>query len=156
MSLNDPPKHSKSLDQSVVSTSPILIRPATEADISFIFNSWLKSYRGQCKAVTNAVYYKFQHERIEALLKKCNVQVACNTTDHTQIYSYLVSEVVEDVQILHFAYTKHSFRQMGLLGKLFAASSINPASGGFYTHKTDFSSKALKPAWIYNPYLAGG
>jgi len=152
------PKPLKSPDQTETDTNTalpvVVVRPATEADVSFIFNSWLKSYRPQCKAVSNPVYYQFQHELIEHLLARCSVQVACNASDASQIYGYLVSEHMEGIQVVHFAYVKHSFRQLGIMRKLAGSAGIVAETGGFYTHKTEFASKCADGTkWAYNPYL---
>jgi len=82
------------------------------------------------------------------------VQVACNASDAAQIYGYLVSEHMEGIQVVHFAYVKHSFRQLGIMNKLAGSAGIVAETGGFYTHKTEFASKCADGTkWAYNPYL---
>lgn len=50
---------------------PIRIREATEPDISFIFNAWLKSFRDSSltRNVTSTIYFSEHHKVIENLLK---------------------------------------------------------------------------------------
>ena len=136
--------------------SQVQVRNATEADIAFIFNSWLKSYRNSLLAdkISNPVYYQFQHEAIERLLKRCTVQVICSAADNNELQGYVVYEIVDGVLVFHFAYVKHVYRKLGLL-KL-ATKSLNISEGGFYTHDTAIGNKIIrdkKLKFIYNPYL---
>lgn len=152
------PKPLKSPDQTETDTSTtlpvVVVRPATEADVSFIFNSWLKSYRGTCKAISNPVYYQFQHKTIEAILQRSQVLVACDAADPNQLYGYLVYEVVEGIAVVHYAYIKHSFRGMKLLSLL--AKDL-PAGGGYYTHDTANGHRlAAAKKFVLNPYLVFG
>lgn len=136
--------------------SQVQIRNATEPDVPFIFNSWLKSYRGAnaVKSITNPVYFEFQHKTIEGLLKRCQVLVLCNSADSSQVYGYLIFEQVEGIDVLHYAYVKHAFRNMGLCNLLLSTAKISP-NGGFYTHETHTSTKLCgKKKLVYNPYLA--
>lgn len=136
-------------------TSPATIREAVEADIPFIFNSWLKSYRGSAatKTISNAVYYQFQHKLIESLLRRCTVLVLCEAGDTNQLLGYLVFETVEGIPVLHYCYIKHSFRKLSLCNKLL--QQIDLSKGAFYTHETPNSMRmCAKKGLIYNPYLA--
>lgn len=137
--------------------SQVQIRSATESDVAFVFNSWLKSYRNSnsCKSISNPVYFDFQHKVIEKLLARCVVLVVCEATDPSQIYGYIVYESVEGIPILHYAYVKHAFRGMGICSMLFAEAQLNKDTGGFYTHETPSAMKLLvKSKFVYNPYLA--
>lgn len=127
--------------------SVVKLRKANEADISFIFNSWLKSYRASAKAILPAVYFQFQHQLIEQLLKRSTVTVACNPADESQIYGYVVHEVQDGVDVLHYGYVKQDFRGLGLLKHM-----LGNVTTGFYTHNTSMAPKALKQ-FIFNPYL---
>lgn len=142
-------KNSQSSTPSNADTSSVVIRDANEADVPFIFNSWLKSFRPFAGPVSPIIYYEFQHKLIEQLLQRSVVRVACSVTDTNEIYAYLVSELIDDVSIIHYAYTKHTFRGLGLQRKLGLSSS------GFYTHRTNCSRFLYPDQLIYNPYLAG-
>lgn len=141
--------------------SQVQIRAATEADVPFIFNSWLKSYQGSvtARSIAAPVYFDFQHKAIEALLQKCNVLVACEQADPTQLYGYLVYERIDEVPVLHYAYVKHAFRQMGILGLILAYGALSPREQAFYTHETPTCLKIIRSKslpLVYNPYLAFG
>lgn len=77
--------------------------------------------------------------------------MACSENDQSQILGYIVHEVVDNVPVLHYAYTKHSFRGLGVQKQLKAEAALN---SGFYTHHTSSATKLAK-SWnlVYNPYL---
>jgi ribosomal protein S18 acetylase RimI-like enzyme len=137
--------------------SQVQIRSAIEADVPFIFNSWLKSYRGanSVKCVGNPVYFEFQHKVIERLLQRSQVYVLCSPEDSSQVFGYVVCEHVEDIPVLHYVYVKYAFRGMGLCSMLLNHAKLNKQVGGFYTHDTHSATKLLKNSkFVYNPYLS--
>lgn len=137
--------------------SQVQLRNATEADVPFIFNSWLKSYRSSnsVKNVSNPVYFEFHHKAIEKLLQRCSVQVLCSPDDASQVFGYLVCEQVEQVPVLHYAYVKYAFRGMGLCKLLMQNAGLDKQVGGFYTHETSAAVKMFSGSkFIFNPYLA--
>lgn len=136
--------------------SQVLIRDANEADVPFIFNSWLKSYRNAslCRSITNPVYFAFQHQLIEALLKHNYVKVVCTAADSNQLLGYIVYGEQEGIKIVHYAYIKHAFRNMGMCRMMLQSAGI--VNGGFYTHETPSGARAAeRMGLVYNPYLAG-
>lgn len=137
-------------------TIPYLLRDANEGDHSFIYNSWLKSYRDSpvTKHIPNSIYYENHHNIIENLLNnnKVVVVVVCNPEDKGQIFAYSVSEYRDGKVILHWVYTKHPFRGFGL-GRMLVTRFINTYERVYYTHFTKPSSKLLTDKLQYNPYL---
>lgn len=137
--------------------SQVQIRNATEADVPFIFNSWLKSYRSSnsVKNISNPVYFEFQHKVIEKLLTRSQVYMLCASDDPSQVYGYLVCEEIEQVPVLHYCYVKYAFRGMKLCSMLMKHAKLDKQRGGFYTYETHAITKLLgKSAFVYNPYLA--
>jgi hypothetical protein len=136
---------------------PVRIRPATEADVSFIFDSWLRSYRGSKATwgIKNPVYYGSQHKLIEGLLRRCTVLVACNNADSGQLYSYVVTETVEGCLVVHYAYTKEAYRMLGLVGTMLKQIGFAKNKPTFYTHRTAVAERIERQMpLVYNPYLA--
>ena len=136
--------------------SQVQIRNATEADVPFIFNSWLKSYRNAnaVKSISNPVYFEFQHKAIEKLLQRSQVYILCSATDATQVYGYIVAEEIENIPVLHFCYIKYAFRGMNLCSLLMQHAKLDKNVGGFYTHETHAILKVLgNSKFVYNPYL---
>lgn len=137
--------------------SQVQLRNATETDVPFIFNSWLKSYRSSALAgkISNPVYFQFQHQAIERLLKRSQVKMLCSAQDPNDLKGYVVFEQIDGVLVLHYAYIKHSFRRLGLLK--YATQELSLGASGFYTHDTPTAAKIIKEKslkLVYNPYLA--
>lgn len=137
--------------------SQVQIRNATEADVPFIFNSWLKSYRNSnfAKNVSNPVYFDFHHKVIEKILQRAQVLILCSPDDSTQVFGFLVNETVDSVPVVHYAYVKYAFRGMGLCSMLLKHAGLSKQSGGFYTHENHSTLKIVTGSkFVYNPYLA--
>lgn len=135
----------------------IKLRPASEADAAFIFNSWLKCYRHSKAAlqIQNEVYFSGQHKVIEGLAKRSTFVIACNPDDESQIYGYSVGETVDNVTVVHFIYVKEPYRKLGLACTLLAALGHEAGTPYIYTHKTHAAEKLEKKhPMIYHPYLA--
>lgn len=135
----------------------IKLRPATEADAPFIFNSWLKCYRHSKAAlqIQNEIYFQGQHRLIEGLVHRARFIIACNPADETQIYGYSCGETIEDVTCVHFIYVKEPYRKLGLACTLLAALGHVPGTPYLYTHKTHAAEKLEKKhAMVYHPFLA--
>ena len=137
--------------------NPIRIRKATEADVPFIFSSWLKSVRnsGYSYGVPNAVFFSEHHKVIERLLKTCDVYVACSETDVADIYGYICAEKVDGLLVIHFVYVKHTYRRLGIGAMLLNTLEHNPTSAALYTHMTK-TGKLLEAKYnlVYSPYIA--
>lgn len=128
---------------------PVKFRPADETDVSFIFSSWLKSFKAHAGPIKSVVYYEYQHRKIVQLLQRSYVTIACSPDDTEQIIGYVVHEEINGVFVAHYAYVKNSFRKLGVLTQLMRESNANK---GFCTHFT--GQKLLdKFQLIYNPYL---
>lgn len=135
---------------------PILIRDAQPEDVSFIFNSWLKSYRSGllARSVDNTIYYSEHHKLIERILKTSTVKIACNPEDIATIYGYLCFERIDGIFIGHFGYTKGPFRNLGVFSQLLKCTEHNFQNAGLFTHYTDKSRHlATRYNLVYHPYI---
>ena len=114
----------------------IQYRPITEDDMSFILNSWLKSYRNSefAKDLANPVYFENHSKIIQHLLAKSNVIIACNPEELTQIYGYSVFEQYESVTILHYIYVKFPYRKFGIAKNLFSFAQPDPKEFTLISH----------------------
>jgi len=133
----------------------ITARTAGEADLPFIYSSWLKSYRNSnfAKPISNDVYYENHHDIIEDLLASSQVILACNVNDPAQIMGYVVASKINGILTYHYLYVKHTYRRLGI-GKLLFNVFEQPDQPACYTHETA-TAKKLAPRYnlIYNPYL---
>lgn len=138
-------------------TLPIVIREAQEGDIPFIFNSWLQSFRSGLmpKKVDNTIYFSEHHKVIERLIKRAPTLIACDPADPATIYGYLCYEKIDGVFVLHYCYVKHTFRAMGVMRQLLAATEQDfKNNSGVFSHMTMiFERLALKYNLIYHPYI---
>lgn len=136
--------------------SPIRIRRATESDVPFIFNSWLKSYRHSrfAQDLHTTIYYSEHHKIIENLLKTCEVIIACSDDDVSQILGWACFEKVQGAFVLHYIYTKQTYRMLGIAGRLLSETGHNPELASLYSHHSAVALKlAGKYNFVYNPYL---
>jgi hypothetical protein len=143
--------------QSSAEELPIAIRKAAPSDISFIFSSWLKSFRDSrfASAITTTIYYTEHHKVVERLLKTCDVYVACNPKDGTELFGYICAEKVDGILVVHYIYVKNTYRQLGLAKTLLNQFSHNPSAAAIFTHNTRASEKlASRFNFVYSPYLA--
>ena len=134
----------------------IRIRPATEEDIPFIFNSWLKSYRNSffARDVPPPVYFTEHHKVLEDIVKTNTVLVACNPDESNQIYGYMVAGTVDNVFVLQYAYVKHPYRSLGVGKLLLKAFNHEKGTAGFHTHSTRAGRDiAIKYNLVYSPYI---
>jgi len=107
---------------------PIRIRAATEEDISFIFNSWLKSFRDSNfgKQITNTIYFAQHHKLIENLLQSCNVFVACNESNPGELYGYICYEKVDGIFVMQYCMCLTCYL-IGLIVMLCAMATQSPS-----------------------------
>lgn len=133
------------------------IRNASEKDVPFIFNSWLKSFKSSVFAtqISPLIYFENHHKIIEELLKICKVSIICSSQDESQIFGYMVSQKIEEVNVVHYIYIKEPYRKLGLAKHVLNYNNIKLTEAFFYTHKTKLASVLDKKyKLIYNPYLS--
>jgi ribosomal protein S18 acetylase RimI-like enzyme len=142
---------------STIESLPIRIRKATEADVAFIFNSWLKSFRDSAfaRSITDTIYFNEHHRVIEELLKNCEVFIACDEKDVSQIYGYICAEYIEGIFCVHYVYVKHTYRNLGIAKKLASQYNYNPDVATLISHCTSTASKLTeKFKLVHSPYVA--
>jgi len=153
--------------------SEILLRVGTNADVPFITNSWLKSYRSAdfVRAMPDQQYYHFQHKLLEELLPESVVKVACNAERNDQILGWICAQPTTEALIVHFVYVKQPFRGLGVARRL-VTELLNDygLTEIVFTHRTklfwparrvgkeepeeSFVQKANRWRLIYNPFMA--
>lgn len=136
---------------------PVMVRKAVPTDIPFLFNSWLKSYRDSrfASSITTTIYYTEHHKVVERLLKTCDVFVACNPQDQLELYGYICAEKVDGILVIHYVYTKHTYRRLGIGKALLNQFEHDPAAASIYTHNTKMADGLAKIFnFVYSPYLA--
>lgn len=140
---------------------PIRMREKKASDTSFIYSTWLKSYRNSPFAgqMSNDTFYDNHKLLVEKILSKptTKVLVLCEDGDEDHLYGYCVVEVIgNSVEVVHYCYVKYTYRKMG-----FAKALLTAASGAFASTQsslcshanTNFKILSKKFNLVYNPYL---
>lgn len=132
------------------------IREVTEPDVSFVFNSWLKSHRhsDSTRGISSPVYYAGHHRLIERIILQSKVLIACNKDDESQIYGYICAGHVDGILAVHYIYIKQTYRNLGIGKELLNQFQHDFATASCYTHKNRMSDLlAEKYNMVYHPYL---
>lgn len=98
-----------------MTTAPYEIRTGTDADLPFVYGSWLESYKESklARAVRTSIYLTRHHDLVERLLDRPSVRlrVAHPPGDPVVILGWAV---VEEPLTLHYVLVKHQFRGHGV------------------------------------------
>ncbi len=137
---------------------PVRVRPLEAGDRAFVLNSWLKSNRDgfMVRRIPNTVYYDRHHSLVGHLLATANTLVICDPDSPSVVYGYVCFDITAGNEfVLHYAYTKQSFRRMGLMRALLKdLDETEKPSRYVATHNTSHVSEE----WIqkrgidYDPY----
>lgn len=135
---------------------PYKLRAPVEADTSFIFNSWLKSYRSSnfAKDQCNTVFYENYKKIVNDIIDRSMLTVICNPEDENHLFGYIVFERLPGANLLvHYIYIKHTYRKNGLAKALINAvhESGNPILA---SHHTNVCKASKSIAYVYDPYHA--
>lgn len=137
-----------------MSPASFTLRQANPSDESFIYNSWLKSYKNSdfARSIPARTYYAMHHLVIERILSRPSTQVlvACDPTAPDVLYGYVVMESVGDLSVVHYCYVKQAFRRLGIASALLASAPTPDAS---YSHRTKDVHYLVSPSHTFNPYL---
>lgn len=135
------------------------LRQSKPSDESFIFNSWLKSFKDSymVSGTTTTIYYKEMHGVIKAILEDptTRVLVACGQDDEDAIYGYAVGQQIGAALIFHWVYVKHSLRNFGIGRNLEAGiKAAIPHESVAYTLRTKLTDiLTRKDPYVYNPFI---
>lgn len=139
----------------------ILIREPKSSDLSFIYSTWLESYRYDSsigKSHKNSIFFSAYAQTIDHIFSKpstkCFIASEPDFTD--TILGYIVAEPHTPIPILHYIYTKGSFRKLGIAQSLMLhVFNLDPSSQIFHTHQTFLSAPILDqyPSMVHNAML---
>lgn len=130
-----------------------------KTDESFLFNSWLKSFKDAIpvSGVTSTIYYSGMHDVIAGILSNpaTTVVVACDPNDDDTIFGYAVGQQVGAALVFHWVYVKHTFRNFGIGRNLEAAVKNKvPHESIAYTLRTKLTDiLTRKDAYVLNPFI---
>ena len=132
------------------------IRTPTLADERYIKQTWISSYRNSPWAGTipNNLFDSVCAETYgQLILRGMKLRVCSNPANPEQLLGWIAFETSPNGDVVvHHAFTKPLFRQLGINSHLLAAAGVTEGASFFYTHKTQ-SSKYLKGG-KYRPEIA--
>lgn len=129
----------------------ILTRPVKAADLNFVFDSWMKSWRVSKWAgvIPNHLYYATQRSLIEDLITRgATIVIAYPEGQQDVILGWGCGEVKDNKAVLHYAYTKDAFLGQGI--ESLVVGALPGSKPGFLTHR--INSKYLKE-WTHVPEM---
>jgi hypothetical protein len=86
-------------------------------------------------------------DRLKKLIETSEILVACSSEDANQILSYLIY----DKDVLHFAYTKMIYRNFGIMKKLIGDRKFELYS--FNSEDKIFNDYVKKRRMAFNPWI---
>lgn len=137
----------------------ILIREFdAKADLNFVYNSFLKSFRGALinKKVSNTVYFKNEQRILTEYMQnpESKIIIACNPDDERQIYGYLIYNTKENS--IWWSYVKEAFRRLGVFKELLIASKLDVTKPIIHRHDTFGWTQVINAikdlSFVYVPY----
>ena len=126
------------------------VRLADEADLAFIYQSWLKSLRVDSHykhLTTKATFFTNYRLILDEILSESMILVACLPEDHNVILAYLCYSG----DTLHYAFCKEAFRNLGITRMLYKEAFKNKPVITHYTYSSD--PIIQKHNLEYNPFL---
>jgi len=136
---------------------PFSIREAQKADKPFVQSTWLKNYESSdfASCIKKTIYQDRHRAVTERLLGGAKVHTLIATPPDDDL-TILAFAVLEHPDVLHYVYTKASFRNFGI-----ARDLVAPAGKRFrYSHRTDAGLGFLERLRregvqaTYDPYAA--
>ncbi len=143
---------------------PVTLRQIRPTDISFVFSSWLKSYRTSYFAmkVANEIYFREHQKIIEMAIACGEVTVAVNQEDDDQILGFICYEPhrFNSLLTVHYIYVKSPYRKLGvgheLMEDALHMSGHDKKLPIVTTHISKLFDEFVSMAYAYNPYLMKG
>lgn len=142
------------------SNNEIIYRRATNEDISFIFDSWMRSWRKSPWAgvIPNNLYFPMTRSSIEQLVARgAEFEVACLAADPERILGWICHEKqLGPEAVIHYVYVKDPYLGLGI-----GEALVERAPGkkpGFYTYRyrqvVDACQPQGKDGWHHVPEIA--
>lgn len=128
-----------------------IIRDAKGADLNFIYDTWLNSYRNseiglKCGTTVFFDNYRFV---LDQIFEKSKILIACLPDNEDVILGY-ASAAKPDT--LHYVFVKEAFRRLGISNALIAAHELSEPAIAI-THTNEFCRHIAKKKHLYyNPF----
>lgn len=136
------------------------IRDLRSEDLNFVRATWINTYRHSPigRLMRSEIYHREQAYLIDRLLAHSEVAIACWAKDNNLVYGYVVYEEAWEAcpLVIHFAYVKSSYRDIGIFSKLLRSTGYEAGDKVILTHPTKSSKKIAinNENLIQNPFFA--
>lgn len=130
----------------------INIRKVMPADLNFILDSWLKSWRisRYSGTIPNNLYFPTQRATIEGLIGRGAIFLVASPEGQDEvILGWACGETKEDKTVLHYVYVKDPYLEKGIESDLVEA--LPGAKPGFITHN---QQRKEHKEWKWLPEMA--
>jgi hypothetical protein len=135
----------------------IRLREATEADLGFIFDSWLESYRREsawAAHMSSNIFFPNHRNLVRELVQRCIPVIACNHDDPLHLAGFMCAERIQGIFVVHYAYVKFSLREYGIGSAMARAYQYDGNEQIIASHWTKTAIRiAQRKRALFNPYL---
>ena len=146
----------------LASPLPVSIGHMQPSEEGFVISGWKKSFRTapQNAAIPSGSFFDRANRDVAALMARPTTQilVARDTESPDFCLGFIVFEVV-DPFCIHWLYTRHGFRRLGVATKLLRTALGQAGESDLvYTHQSRFSDMAEEMGFEYvsvNSWLKG-
>lgn len=129
---------------------PVIITPKRDEDIGFVMKTWVDNYKSSDfgRYHPGKIFWE-KHKRIVlSWLPVCEINVARNKEDESQLFGFVVFNRLDDLTSLHYILVKKTFQGLGIGRMLY--NSIDPSPSFHTHHKNDYYR--LKPKSVLDQY----
>jgi hypothetical protein len=137
------------------------VRKPQTADLPFIVNAWLKSFRDSCPAATNETYFAEQKAVVLRLLNECETLLAVDPESPHHILGFVNWDPRPSgparLPTLHYVYVKFALRRNGLAAALLSEAGLStvPIYVSHVTRANGLRIMGNHPGhYIFNPWAA--
>lgn len=122
------------------------VRPMVPEDVKYIYGTWLNFAKGSTSygaGLKREEFFPAHHRVVDAILVRARVLVAHPIGNPDEIAAYVVTDQVRETPVLHFGWTRGSFRGHGVMARLWEASGLD-ANECAWSHPTPAREWILK------------
>lgn len=133
-----------------MSRTPLSSRPSNPSDLSYIYDTWLNSWRISPYAgtVPNSLYFDTQRQTIAGLLARGASLRVVTLGAETNVVGWTCFEIKDGLTVLHYLYSSDPYLTPEISAHL-VDTCLGPS--GFITHQQ--GNKRFK-AWKHLPEIA--
>lgn len=103
---------------------PLILRDPEPEDTGFVVDGWVQEMRHSpwTRHEPSSMYYPAQHELIHGILREASTVLACDRDKPSLLFGCIVVSWLDSEPVVHWLYTKGSYRGMGVARALMLAT----------------------------------